>query len=79
MAEILLLVLCATIAVVDDFMENGLRGAEHMIFIAALPFGHDIPSRNTLIKVIAALDPIFLNDGPAAVAAAGTYRLAGDD
>lgn len=56
--EILLLMLCATIAGADDFVEIGLWGGEHQDFLRRfLPFEHGIPSHDTLCDVIAAIDP----------------------
>lgn len=56
--EILLLVLCGTIAGADDFTEIALWGEEHLAFLRRfLPFRHGIPSHDTLTEVIAALDP----------------------
>src|SRR3974390_3131401 len=55
--EILLLVLCGTIAGGDDFTEIALWGEEHLGFLRRfLPFQHGIPSHDTLTEVIAALD-----------------------
>jgi hypothetical protein len=55
--EILLLVLCGTIAGGDDFTEIALWGEEHLAFLRRfLPFQHGIPSHDTLTEVIAALD-----------------------
>lgn len=56
--EILLLLLCATIAGADDFVEIGLWGEEHQDFLRRfLPFERGIPSHDTLCDVIAAIDP----------------------
>jgi hypothetical protein len=56
--EILLLMLCATIAGADDFVEIGLWGAEHQAFLRRfLPYKRGIPSHDTLCDVIAAIDP----------------------
>jgi predicted transposase YbfD/YdcC len=58
LAEILLLMLCATIAGADDFVEIGLWGTEHQDFLRRfLPYKHGIPSHDTLCDVIAAIDP----------------------
>jgi predicted transposase YbfD/YdcC len=58
LAEILLLMLCATIAGADDFVEIGLWGTEHRGFLHRfLPYEHGIPSHDTLCDVIAAIDP----------------------
>jgi predicted transposase YbfD/YdcC len=56
--EILLLMLCATIAGADDFVEIGLWGNEHQDFLRRfLPYERSIPSHDTLCDVIAAIDP----------------------
>ncbi len=56
--EILLLMLCGTIAGADDFVEIGLWGSERQDFLRRfLPFQHGIPSHDTLCDVIAAIDP----------------------
>ncbi len=56
--EILLLVLSATIAGADDFVETTLWGAEHLTFLKRFyPFASGIPSHDTLCDVFAALDP----------------------
>jgi predicted transposase YbfD/YdcC len=56
--EILLLMLCATIAGADDFVEIGLWGSEHQEFLRRfLPYKRSIPSHDTLCDVIAAIDP----------------------
>ncbi len=58
LAEILLLMLCATIAGADDFVEIHLWGNEHQDFLRRfLPYDHCIPSHDTLCDVIAAIDP----------------------
>jgi predicted transposase YbfD/YdcC len=58
LAEILLLMLCATIAGADDFVEIRLWGNEHQDFLRRfLPYDHCIPSHDTLCDVIAAIDP----------------------
>jgi predicted transposase YbfD/YdcC len=60
LAEILLLMLCATIAGADDFVEIGLWGTEHQDFLRRfLPYQHGIPSHDTLCDVIAAIDPVL--------------------
>jgi hypothetical protein len=57
-AEILLLMLCATIAGADDFVEIGLWGGERQDFLRRfLPYEHGTPSHDTLCDVIAAVDP----------------------
>jgi hypothetical protein len=56
--EILLLLLCATLAGADDVVEIALWGDEHLAFLRRfLPYRHGIPSHDTLGEVIAALDP----------------------
>jgi len=56
--EILLLLLGATLAGADDFVEIELWGEEHLAFLRRfLPYRHGIPSHDTLGEVVAALDP----------------------
>jgi predicted transposase YbfD/YdcC len=56
--EILLLLLCATIAGADDFVEIALWGNEHLDFLRRFrPYQRGIPSHDVLCDVIAALDP----------------------
>lgn len=56
--ELLLLLLCGTVAGADDFVELTLWGEEHLAFLRRfLPFARGIPSHDTLCEVIAALDP----------------------
>src|SRR6185503_19651281 len=56
--EILLLLLCATLAGADDFVEMELWGNEHLAFLRRfLPCQHGSPSHDTLREVVAALDP----------------------
>lgn len=56
--EILLLVLGATLAGADDFVEARLWGREQLPFLRRLlPFRHGIPSHDTLNDVINALAP----------------------
>lgn len=58
LAEILLLMLCATISGADDFVEIHLWGCERCDFLRRfLPFEHGIPSHDTLCDVIAVIDP----------------------
>lgn len=58
LAEVLLLLLCATIAGADDFVEIGLWGNEHREFLRRfLPYRQGIASHDTLCDVIAAIDP----------------------
>ena len=82
--EILLLLLCATIAGADDFVEINLWGREHVGFLRRFrPFAHGIPSHDVLCDVIAAIDPElfkscflawvagFRSDGPEVIAIDG--------
>jgi len=56
--EIILLLLSATLAGADDCVEIELWGREQLAFLRRfLPFGHGIPSHDTLNGVLAALDP----------------------
>lgn len=56
--ELLLLLLCGTVAGADDFVELTLWGKENLAFLRRfLPFAHAIPSHDTLCEVIAAVDP----------------------
>src|SRR5271169_3934395 len=56
--EILLLVLAATIAGADDFVETTLWGAEHLAFLRRFyRYDNGVPSQDTLCDVFAALDP----------------------
>ena len=56
--EILLLVLAATIAGADDFVETTLWGTEHLAFLRRFyRYDRGIPSHDTLCDVFAALDP----------------------
>jgi predicted transposase YbfD/YdcC len=56
--EILLLLLGATLAGADDFVEIEMWGEEHLAFLRRfLPYRHGIPSHDTLGEVVAALDP----------------------
>ena len=56
--EILLLVLAATLAGADDFVEVQAWGEERLTFLRRfLPYGNGIPSHDTLNGVINALDP----------------------
>ncbi len=56
--EILLLLLCATVAGADDFVEIGLWGRTHLPFLRRfLRYRCGIPSHDTLCEVIAAVDP----------------------
>jgi predicted transposase YbfD/YdcC len=56
--EIILLLLCGTLAGADDFVEIALWGGEHLAFLRRfLPYRYGIPSHDTLGEVVAALDP----------------------
>ena len=56
--EIMLLVLCATLAGAEDFVEARLWGCKHLAFLRRfLPFVEGIPSHDTLNDVVNALDP----------------------
>jgi predicted transposase YbfD/YdcC len=56
--EILLLLLCATLAGADDVVEIALWGDEHLAFLRRfLPCEHGVPSHDTPGAVIAVLDP----------------------
>ena len=56
--EILLLVLSATLAGADDFVETTLWGTEHLAFLRRFNcYANGIPSHDTLCDVFAALDP----------------------
>ena len=56
--EILLLLLCATVAGAHDFVEIGLWGRTHLPFLRRfLRYRCGIPSHDTLCEVIAAVDP----------------------
>lgn len=56
--EIILLLLCATLAGADDFVEMQLWGKQNLAFLRRfLPYGHGIPSHDTLGEVLAVLDP----------------------
>jgi predicted transposase YbfD/YdcC len=56
--EILLLLLCATLAGADDLAEIELWGGGHPAFLRRfLPCRHGVPSHDTLGAVLAALDP----------------------
>jgi predicted transposase YbfD/YdcC len=56
--EILLLVLSATLAGADDFVETTLWGTEHLGYLRRVyPYEQGIPSHDTLCDVFAALDP----------------------
>ena len=56
--EILLLLLCATLAGADDFVEVQLWGSQNLAFLRRLlPYARGVPSHDTLGDVVAALDP----------------------
>jgi predicted transposase YbfD/YdcC len=56
--EVLLLVLCATLAGMEDFVEITLWGKERLEFLRRfLPYERGVPSHDTLGDVINALDP----------------------
>ena len=56
--EIMLLVLCATLAGAEDFVEARLWGVKNLDFLRRfLPFNDGLPSHDTLNDVINALDP----------------------
>ena len=56
--EVMLLVLCATLAGAEDFVEIRLWGRQKLAFLRTLlPFRRGIPSHDTLNDVINALDP----------------------
>ena len=55
--EIVLLLVCATVAGCDDLVEVGEWGVEHLEFLRRyLPYRDDIPSHDTLGDVLAAVD-----------------------
>jgi hypothetical protein len=56
--EILLLVLCATLAGMEDFVEIKLWGEQRLGFLRRfLPYERGVPAHDTLNDVINALDP----------------------
>lgn len=56
--EVLLLVLCATLAGAEDFVEVVRWGRSKLVFLRRfLPYARGVPSHDTLGDVIAALDP----------------------
>jgi predicted transposase YbfD/YdcC len=56
--EIMLLILCATLAAADNFVEIRRWGREKLAFLRTmLPFARGIPSHDTLNDVMNALDP----------------------
>ena len=61
--EILLLVLCATLAGMEDFVEITLWGEQRLTFLRRfLPYERGVPSHDTLGDVIGALDPELFKD-----------------
>jgi predicted transposase YbfD/YdcC len=55
--EIMLLLVCATLAGADDFVEIALWGGQNLAFLRRFrPYAHGIPSHDTLGEVIRALD-----------------------
>ncbi len=61
--EIMLLVLCATIAAAEDFVEVRRWGREKLTFLRTmLPFARGIPSHDTLNDVMNGLDPALFSD-----------------
>jgi predicted transposase YbfD/YdcC len=61
--EIMLLVLCATLAAAEDFVEIRRWGREKLTFLRTmLPFERGIPSHDTLNDVMNALDPALFSD-----------------
>jgi predicted transposase YbfD/YdcC len=56
--EILLLLLCATLAGADDFVEVELWGEENLAFLRRfLPYARGVPSHDVLGDLVARLDP----------------------
>jgi predicted transposase YbfD/YdcC len=56
--EIVLLLLCATLAGADDFVEINLWGRQNLVFLRRfLPYAQQIASHDTLGEVIRAVDP----------------------
>jgi predicted transposase YbfD/YdcC len=56
--EIILLLLCGTLAGADDFVEITLWGTQNLSFLRRfLPYAHEIPSHDTLGEVIRVVDP----------------------
>lgn len=56
--EIVLLLLCATLAGADDFVEMRLWGSRNLAFLRRFrPYAHGVPSHDTLGEVIRAVDP----------------------
>jgi hypothetical protein len=56
--EILLLLLCATLAGADDFVEMQLWGDQNLSFLRRFrAYANGIPSHDTLGEVVRAIDP----------------------
>lgn len=63
LAEMLLLVLCATVAGAEDFVEVARWGRSKIGFLRRfLPYARGIPSHDTLCDVISALDPSLFKE-----------------
>lgn len=63
LAEIMLLVLCATLAGADSFVDIRFWGRKKLDFLRTmLPFKKGIPSHDTLNDVMNALDPTMFSD-----------------
>ena len=61
--EIVLLLLCATLAGADDFVEAQLWGEQNLAFLRRLlPYAHGGPSHDTLGDVVAMLDPALFKN-----------------
>jgi predicted transposase YbfD/YdcC len=61
--EIMLLILCATLAAAEDFVEIRRWGQEKLSFLRTmLPFVQGIPFHDTLNDVMNALDPALFSD-----------------
>jgi predicted transposase YbfD/YdcC len=61
--EILLLLLCATLAGADDAVETELWGEQNLAFLRRLlPFTHGVPRHDTLGDLLARLDPALFRD-----------------
>jgi len=61
--EILLLLLCATLAGADDFVEIEVWGGQNLTLLRRfLPFTYGVPSHDTLGDVVAMLDPGLFKD-----------------
>jgi len=63
LAEIMLLVLCGTLSMGENFVEIRRWGREKLSFLRTmLPFARGIPSHDTLNDVLNALDPALFSD-----------------